>query len=136
MTFSDETMLRHHLQHNMYPPMDLAWLPVAKAAIRACADDEGETLITIPAGLVGRSVQASAYAVVGNLHLEGFVAMEDAQSDTEVSVVSYITMALTRDDWDTVIVALIDYERHTDPRNPELPDIQRLLGEIREGTGQ
>jgi hypothetical protein len=33
MTFSRDTMLRNHLQHNHYPPLDTKWVPLCEAAI-------------------------------------------------------------------------------------------------------
>ena len=63
-----DTALAVHLRSNHYPPVDLAFIPVAKEAILLAGDEEWDAELTYPNGLV-RSV---AHTVEG-LHLDLFI---------------------------------------------------------------
>lgn len=68
------TTLRWHLQHNHYPPVPLAMLPVCKAAIEALENGEPNLEITLPDGVTFRGDRAPrAWRLVAALHLDAFV---------------------------------------------------------------
>ena len=69
---SQSAMLRHHLEHNHFPPLDFeTWGAVAQAAIDAVERRALDDTLQTPAGF--HSVQS----VMDNLHLWDFVTSYD-----------------------------------------------------------
>lgn len=60
--------LAFHLQYNHYPPMHLAWLPVAKKAIRLANKGKRDEAIKYPNGL-----EKTVGFTIKGLHLETFL---------------------------------------------------------------
>jgi hypothetical protein len=76
--FDRQTMLRHHLQYNHYPPLPAELVEPCERAIEACERDEGGTLIELPTSYVS-GLEVAAAAIVEAFHLEDFL-------DTEASL--------------------------------------------------
>jgi len=72
--FSEDTLLRNHLQYDIFPPIDVRNMKVAipkcKDAIDACVGGEHEKKIQWPNGVVW-----TASETVANFNLNGFVTM-------------------------------------------------------------
>jgi hypothetical protein len=68
----NETALRYHLEHNLYPPIVATGMAIkcCKAAIRLCANGLNDSVIVC--GL-------PASKVVEDLHLDEFVDQESAE---------------------------------------------------------
>jgi len=73
---AEDTALTWHLQSNHYPPISVAFLPMAKAALAHARAGEWEATVEFPAGArrAGQSVAISE--VVKELHLEAFLEEE------------------------------------------------------------
>lgn len=69
------TALIWHLGSNHYPPVDLRFIPTAKAAIEAANEGEWDREIAFPDGAQKKS--DAAHAVIDGLHLGSFVEYED-----------------------------------------------------------
>ena len=59
-------LLQHHLQHNLFPPLDVTWVPVAETAIDGAERGAYETLVSTPVG------SATVRQVMESLHLWDF----------------------------------------------------------------
>jgi hypothetical protein len=71
----NETALRYHLEHNLYPPIVATGMAIkcCKAAIRLCASGlDDSTVCGLPAS-----------KVVEDLHLDEFVDQESASESEE-----------------------------------------------------
>lgn len=79
-----DTALAVHLKSNHYPPIDLAFVPVAKEAIALADEGDWDTEITYPNGLV-RTVSHT----IEGLHLEPFLDSEHAHWYDETGVPGY-----------------------------------------------
>lgn len=70
--FSKEVMIRHHLQHNHYPPIDSVFDEVALEVIEIATDEYFEDReIELPNG-----VSKFVHEILDELHLWDFVEME------------------------------------------------------------
>ena len=70
-----DVALTWHLESNHFPPVDLRFLPTAKAAIEAANEGDWDRVIPFPEGAVKKS--DAAHAIVDGLHLGSFVTYED-----------------------------------------------------------
>ena len=70
-----DTALAWHLESNLYPPIPLSMIPIAKAAIEAANDNMDLTVeIPLPEGITWRGKSASpAHAIIRSLHLDAFL---------------------------------------------------------------
>lgn len=69
-----DTVLRWHLGSNHYPPVPVTMVPVCKAAIAACEEEDYERLIDLPEGVLWRDqTKVPTYEVVEAFHLQGFM---------------------------------------------------------------
>ena len=67
-----EIALENHLQYNHYPPVDLAFVPIAKQAIELANGGKWAEVIKMPNG-----IEASVCSIVEGLHLEYFIDYEE-----------------------------------------------------------
>ncbi len=67
-----EAALTAHLQSNIYPPIDLVFVPVAVDALRHVEEGDWGAIIPMPNDRI-----LTAEAVVSQLHLEPFTAFLD-----------------------------------------------------------
>lgn len=74
--------LAWHLQHNHFPPVSLAFLPVAEQAIAAFDNEDPTLVLTLPNGR-----KLTAGRVVEGLHLTAFLSgdpwLEDVEDDDD-----------------------------------------------------
>lgn len=71
-----EQQLSWHLQGNHYPPIDEAFIPVAKQAVECANKEDWDSVLAMPNGL-DRTV---AYIIEG-LHLQPFVENMEIPDD-------------------------------------------------------
>jgi len=76
--FTQETMLRHHLQHNHYPPLPDGLVPFAARAIELANDGQWDEPITIvtddgESTLLNGGLEVPVWRLVEDLHLDGFI---------------------------------------------------------------
>jgi len=67
-----EVALGHHLQYNHYPPVSLAFVPIAKQTIELANSGKWAEVIKMPNG-----IEASVCSIVEGLHLECFIDYEE-----------------------------------------------------------
>ena len=70
-----DTALVWHLESNHYPPIDLRFLPVAKAAIAAANEGDWDKVIDFPEGAQKES--DTAHAICDALHLSSFITYDE-----------------------------------------------------------
>lgn len=64
-----ELWLNHHLQYNHYPPIDLAFIPVAKQAIEKANQEDWDYIIQMPNG-----IKKTVAEIIEGLHLGEFLS--------------------------------------------------------------
>jgi hypothetical protein len=69
--------LEWHLRYNHYPPVPLAMVEVAEAAIEAGNDEDYDRMVSLPEGVTTRDGSASIRAgdVVEMFHLDAFIEL-------------------------------------------------------------
>lgn len=72
-----EVAVRCHLQSNCYPPVPVAMVEPAVAAIQACTEDDHHHYVALPDGVSHRvyGCDMPAHALVTELRLEAFVGV-------------------------------------------------------------
>lgn len=69
-----DRVLAWHLGSNHYPPVPQTMIPVCKAALTACIENDPERLLALPEGVLWREQgEVPASQVVESLHLDGFL---------------------------------------------------------------
>lgn len=78
-----DAALHWHLTSNHFPPVPTTMIPVAKAAIEALNDDDGDREIPLPEGIETRDglTVLPAWRVSESLHLWSFVTPDDGNED-------------------------------------------------------
>lgn len=84
---SQEMALSHHLQYNHYPPIDLAFIPVAKRAIELANADHWKWELELPRGMAMTKLDVpdpigqkrTVYYIIEALHLDSFLDGEDME---------------------------------------------------------
>ena len=66
--FDQETMLRHHLQYNYYPPIHPSFIPMAQEAINKANAEDWDSMIAMPNGM-----KRTVAEIVELMHLEWFL---------------------------------------------------------------
>jgi len=66
--FDQETMLRHHLQYNHYPPIHPSFVPIAQEAINKANAEDWDSMIAMPYG-----IKRTVAEIVELMHLEWFL---------------------------------------------------------------
>ena len=69
-----DAALHWHLRSNHFPPLPLALIEVAKAAIQKANNEEYEAEIDMPDGISFRDAgKATVYQLIESMHLESFI---------------------------------------------------------------
>lgn len=69
-----DRVLGWHLGSNHYPPVPDTMIPVCKAALAACVEEDAERLLDLPEGILWQGQQqVPAFEVVESFHLHGFM---------------------------------------------------------------
>jgi hypothetical protein len=73
-----DTALEWHFTANHYPPLPLFLLPMAKEAIAAANEGDGDRLISLPSGVTHRKygVQVPTWVIIEEFHLDSFLDYE------------------------------------------------------------
>ena len=71
-----EQQLSWHLQGNHYPPIDEAFIPVAKEAIKHAEEEDWDHVISMPNGF-----DRTVAFIVENMHLQPFVESMEIPDD-------------------------------------------------------
>lgn len=68
-----------HLNNNFYPAKPLAWIPVAKKAIKLINDGDPTAMVKVPPELANgqENCKMIAQTVVVHLHLEDYIEDEE-----------------------------------------------------------
>lgn len=69
-----EQALQWHLQYNHYPPVSLAFIPVAKEAIDKGNQEDWDSVIEMPNGKSKTVAQ-----IIEGLHLESFLEEQEGE---------------------------------------------------------
>ena len=72
--FLFEVVLREHLAHNLYPPIDSVFVPSALEAISLAEGEDWDSVIELPNG-----VSLPVRQIIEELHLENFLGIEEEE---------------------------------------------------------